>query len=91
MEDCFDRILAVYDNGKSSQYKALIKLMNNFKNDSNVFKVKNCLIFLINLCFDVEFSDYMDNLGKSFEDLSESERNQAFELLQAEFNNYNIS
>jgi len=39
----------------------------------------------------VEFSDYMDNLGKSFEDLSESERNQAFELLQAEFNNYNIS
>ena len=87
MEDCFDKILAVYNNGESKQYRALIKIMSNFKNHSNAFLVRNCLIFLINLCFDVEGSDYVDNLGKPIEELSKIEKMQACDLLIAEFNN----
>lgn len=87
MEDCFDKILAIYNNGEGKHYKALIKIMNNFKNHSNVILVRNCLIFLINLCFDVEYSDYVDKLGKPIEDLSEIEKMRASKLLIAEFNN----
>ena len=76
MEDCFDKILAIYNNGEGKHYKALIKIMNNFKNHSNVILVRN-----------VENSDYVDNIGKSIEDLSEIEKILASKLLIAEFNN----
>ena len=87
MEDCFDKILAVCQNGESSRYKILVKIMNNLKNDSNVFKVRNCLIILINLCFDVEHSDYTDNIGKSVDELSDIEKSHVLALLKAEIRN----
>ncbi|MBY8987314.1 MAG: hypothetical protein KGD61_02580 [Candidatus Lokiarchaeota archaeon] len=87
MEDCVDKILAICNNGENSQYKTIIKLMNNLKNGSNVFEVRNCLIILINLCFDVEYSDYVDNVGKSVSDLSDTERSRVCELLMAEISN----
>jgi len=87
MEDCFDKILAIYNNGESSQYKVLVKLMSNLKKDSNVVKVRNCLIILINLCFDNEYSDYTDSIGKSVDELSDVERSQVSALLMSEFSN----
>lgn len=87
MEECYDKILAISNNGESSQYRIIVKLMNNLKNGSNVLNVRNCLIILINLCFEIEYSDYMDNIGKSIDELSDTERSQVWELLMAEFNN----
>ncbi|KKN11528.1 hypothetical protein LCGC14_1025540 [marine sediment metagenome] len=86
-EDCFDKILANYNIGKGNKYIILIKLMFNLENQSNVFYTRNCLILLINLCFDIEFADYLDHLGKSAEELSEIEKAQLNELLQGEINN----
>ena len=87
MEDCYDKILAISNNGESSQYRTLVKLMSNLKNGSNVFNVRNCLIILINLCFDIEYSDYIDSIGKSIDELSDTERSHVWELLMAEIKN----
>lgn len=86
-EDCFDKILANYNIGKEFKYLILIKLMLNLKNQSNVFHTRNCLILLINLCFNIEFADYLDHLGKSAEEFSEIEKAQVNELLQGEVSN----
>ena len=46
MEDCFDKILSIYENSDLDKYKLLNQLMNNFKKQSDVIKIRNCIIFL---------------------------------------------
>ena len=88
MADCFDKILDIYTNSEVKRYKALIKLMKDLdKEITNAIRVRNCLILLVNLCFNPESPDYTYNKGKSPPELSEQERSEMQELLRCEFNN----
>jgi len=88
MADCFDKILEIYENSEVKRYKALIKLMTDLdKEISNAIRVRNCLILLVNLCFNPESPDFSYNRGKSPRELSKNERFEMHELLKCEFNN----
>ncbi|MFX0001684.1 MAG: hypothetical protein ACFE9Q_13590 [Candidatus Hodarchaeota archaeon] len=88
MEDCLDKILKICENSEVKRYKALISLMKELdKEISNALRVRNCLILLVNLCFNPESPDYTYNKGKSLHELSEQERIQMRELLKCELNN----
>ncbi|MFX0135951.1 MAG: hypothetical protein ACFFDN_20075 [Candidatus Hodarchaeota archaeon] len=88
MVDCFDKILDIYTNSEVKRYKALIKLMKDLdKEISDAIRVRNCLILLVNLCFNPEAPDYAYNKGKSPQELSDQERLEMLELLRCEFNN----
>ena len=88
MTDCFDKILEIYENSEVKRYTALINLMKQLdKEISNAIRVRNCLILLVNLCFNPEAPDYTYNKGKSPHELSEQERNQMQDLIKSEVNN----
>ena len=88
MADCIDKILEICENSEVKRYKALITLMQDLdKEISNAIRVRNCLILLVNLCFNPESPDYTYNKGKSPPELSEQERVEMQELLRCEFNN----
>lgn len=88
MADCIDKILKVYDNSEIKRYKALIKLMKELdKEISDAIRIKNCLILLINLCFNPDSPDYAYNRGKTSNILSGDEKLLMQELLRCEFNN----
>jgi len=88
MADCFDKILEIYENSEVKRYKTLIKLMKDLdKEISNAIHIRNCLILLVNLCFNPDSPDFSYNRGKSTRELSDSERDELIELLQYEFNN----
>ena len=88
MEDCFDKILKASTNSEVSKYKILIELMKDLEDEiSNALRVRNCLLFLINLCFEREHPDYVYSKGKKPNKLSEVEKSEMQELLRAEFNN----
>lgn len=95
MDDCFDEILKKYYENKelynSLQGKIWVsnvinKLMTELeKNPSSYLRVENCLLFLINLCMDVENPDHYHTKGKSIEELSEQEKVMLVDLLKNEF------
>ncbi len=88
MADCVDKILEICENSEIKRYQALIKLMQELDKDiSNAIRVRNCLILLVNLCFNPEAPDYSYNKGKSTHDLSEHEKFEMNELLKCELNN----
>ena len=88
MTDCFDKILEIYENSEVKRYTALINLMKQLdKEISNAIRVRNCLILLVNLCFNPEAPDYTYNKGRSPHELSEQERIQMVELIKSELNN----
>lgn len=88
MEDCFDKILKASTNSEVTKYKVLIKLMKDLEEEiSDTIRVRNCLLFLINLCFSQEFPDYVHTKGKQSYQLSEEEKCQMHDLLRGEFNN----
>ncbi|MFW9878894.1 MAG: hypothetical protein ACFFG0_37920 [Candidatus Thorarchaeota archaeon] len=88
MADCFDKILDIYNNSEVKRYKALIELMKDLdKEISNAIRVRNCLILLLNLCFNPESPDFSYNRGKSPHELSKDEKLAMHELLKCEFNN----
>ena len=88
MADCFDKILEICENSEITRYQALIKLMQDLdKEISNAIRVRNCLILLVNLCFNPESPDYAYNKGKPIKKLSGEERIEMQELLRCEFNN----
>ncbi|NVM35042.1 MAG: hypothetical protein HWN81_05570 [Candidatus Lokiarchaeota archaeon] len=88
MADCIDKILEVCENSEVKRYQALIKLMQDLdKEISNTIRVRNCLILLVNLCFNPDSPDYAYNKGKTPKALSEQEKIQMQELLRCEFNN----
>ena len=57
------------------------------KEISNAIHVRNCLILLVNLCFNPESPDFSYNRGKSPSELSQDERFEMQELLRCEINN----
>ena len=92
--ECIDRILDFYkdkelldtDLGKVQIGKVLVRLMQLLEEDSmNMDHVKNCLILLINLFFDIEAPDHYHNKGKSSQELPETEKTELLEVLRAEF------
>ncbi|MFX0008088.1 MAG: hypothetical protein ACFFA7_08265 [Promethearchaeota archaeon] len=88
MADCFDKILEIYENSEIKQYKALINLMKELdKEISNAIRVRNCLILLVNLCFNPESPDFSYNRGKSPHELSKDEISAMHELLKFELTN----
>ncbi|MFX0040123.1 MAG: hypothetical protein ACFFCY_13245 [Promethearchaeota archaeon] len=88
MADCFDKILEIYENSEVKRYEALINLMKELdKEISNAIRVRNCLILLVNLCFNPESPDFTYNRGKSPRELSKDELLEMIELLRCEFNN----
>jgi hypothetical protein len=88
MTDCFDKILDIYENSEVKRYKALINLMKDLdKEISNAIRVRNCLILLVNLCFNPESPDFSYNRGKSPKELSKDEILEMHELLKFELNN----
>ncbi|MFX1309291.1 MAG: hypothetical protein ACFE9M_07070 [Promethearchaeota archaeon] len=87
MADCFDKILEIYENSEVKRYQALISLMKQLdKEISNAIRVRNCLILLVNLCFNPESPDFAYSRGKSPRELSEDEKFEMLELLRYEFN-----
>ncbi len=88
MDDCFDKILKASSKSDVTQYKVIIKLIKDLEDGiSNTLRFRNCLIFLINLCFEQEYCDYTDRIGRHTLDLSEDERTQMFDVLRWEVNN----
>ena len=88
MEDCFDKILDANRKSDVMKYKVIIELMKDLEDGiSNALRVRNCLIFLLNLSFNEEYGDYLDRIGKQSHDLSENERYEMNELLRWECNN----
>jgi len=88
MADCIDKILEICENSEVKRYQALIKLMQELdKEISNAIRVRNCLILLVNLCFNPDSPDYAYNKGKSPKLLSKQEKIEMQELLRCEFNN----
>ncbi|MFX1373405.1 MAG: hypothetical protein ACFFCE_16245 [Promethearchaeota archaeon] len=88
MADCIDKILDVCENSEIKRYEALIQLMNDLdKEISDAIRVRNCLILLINLCFNPDSPDYAYNRGKTSKILSGEEKLMMQELLRCEFNN----
>lgn len=99
MNDCYDKILTLYHeklgeniveiNNETwvlnSDY--LRKIVDQLDNKINNYeKMKNCLILLINLCFGIEDPDHYTSKGKSFKDLSNSEKEDYKTLLKTETN-----
>lgn len=65
----------------------MINLMKDLEEGiSNPLRARNCLLFLINLCFSEKPADHLDNQGKSVKELSKTEKNQMKDLLRYEFN-----
>ena len=95
--DCLDKILNFNKSKeiKESQeikirlYQFLIQLMDDLKNPENIDRVKNCMILLINLFFDVDLIDHYQSRGKSNKELSKNESKEMCELLRHELTNYN--
>ncbi|TXT65501.1 MAG: hypothetical protein BAJALOKI3v1_100072 [Promethearchaeota archaeon] len=98
MEDCFDEILKFYnelgENGMKEYNKEkwlynskyLVKLMDHLDREAeNYERVKNCLLFLINLCFDFDQPDHYHSKGKSPKELNEGEKESYKVLLKAEY------
>ena len=88
MNDCYDKILKASSNSEVSKYKILIKLMKDLdKEISNSLRIRNCLLFLINLCFSPAYPDYTYHKGKKPRELSQAEKYQMRDLLMGEFCN----
>ena len=95
MGDCINQILEFYacndtaseDNQESQivkiwSLKALTSLMEGLKNENDYLRVKNCLILVINLFFDLESPDILCHKGKSSKCLSNTERSSMCDSLK---------
>ncbi|MFX0042431.1 MAG: hypothetical protein ACFE8L_05935 [Candidatus Hodarchaeota archaeon] len=87
MADCIKKILEIYDRSETTKYFILIKLMRDLKeNSSDILKIRDCLLLLINLCFDLGCPDDFNNKGKRVHQLSEKEKSQMCNILKIELN-----
>ena len=88
MDDCFDKILKVSHNSEVTKYKVIIKLMRDLEDGlSDTLRARNCLLFIINLCFNQEYCDYTDSLGKASDELSKANKIELKNILRWELNN----
>jgi len=96
-EDCINKILDFYNKQQHDlkfdvesekwlhNSKYLMMLMEKLdKNMKNYRAIKNCLILLINLCFDLENADIYQGRGRSTGDLDNSEKAKYKSLLREE-------
>jgi len=97
MDKCIDEILEYYEkctNNNFSKFnrekwlynsKYLIGLMKRLDKESDNYEnIKNCIIILMNLCFDIENPDHYHTKGKAIKELSEGEKEEFKILLKAE-------
>jgi hypothetical protein len=95
MGDCINQILEFYacndtasEGNQESQIvkiwslKALTRLMEGFKNENDYLRVKNCLILVINLFFNLESPDILCNKGRSSKCLSSLEKSSMCDSLR---------
>jgi len=88
MTDCFDKILEENSKSDVGKYKVILKLMKDLENGlSNALRVRNCLLFLLNISSNDGYGDYLDRIGKRPQELGENERDEMYELLRWECNN----
>ncbi len=88
MKDCFDKILEENSKGDVGKYKVILKLMKDLENGlTNALRVRNCLLFLLNVTSNDGYGDYLDRIGKRPQELGENERDEMYELLRWECNN----
>ena len=88
MDDCFDKILKASHNSEVTKYKVIIKLMRDLEDGlPDTLRARNCLLFIINLCFNQEYCDYTDSLGKASDELSEANKNELKNILRWELKN----
>ena len=87
--DCLDKVLKVHEANEIAKYFALIEIMDEAKRDSsNRLKTRNCLLLLINLCFEINDPDYIFNKGKLKNDLTQLEKCELLDILKYEFNSH---
>ena len=93
--DCINQILSFYNDivSKESQesqevkvwsLNAVRRLMENLNSEKDHLRVKNCLLLVINLFFNLESPDILYNKGKSSKDLSNKERSQMCDAIRME-------
>ena len=88
MDDCFDKILEADGKSEVTKYKVIIKIMKDLENGlSNAVRVRNCLLFLLNLSLNDGIGDYLDRVGKRSQELNKNERSEFYEILSWECNN----
>jgi len=95
MGDCINQILDFYKSTDTSSegnqesqiakiwsINTLSRLMEGLNNENDYLRVKNCLILVINLFFDLESPDILCNKGKSSKCLSNTERSSMCDSLK---------
>jgi hypothetical protein len=97
--DCLDEILIYYENKETNRSRAiktwighiLVDLMGVLEEDNpkNYLRVRNCLLLLVNLFFDVEHPDHYHSQGISVHEITEKERIKFIEILKSEITNFN--
>ena len=93
--DCINQILNFYSDIKSKgsqesqevkiwSLNAVRRLMEGLNDENDHLRVKNCLLLVINLFFNLESPDVLYNKGKSSRDLSNKERSSMCDALRME-------
>lgn len=93
--DCYDRLISFYnenDNVDSDSAKVwlnsfLLRLMREFSERPDYNRVRNCLIILVNLFYQVDSPDHYHKKGKSTSELNKDDRDVLASLLKDALNN----
>jgi hypothetical protein len=96
--DCINQILSFYNdverkaNQESQEvrawsYNTMRRLMESLNSEEDHLRVKNCLLLVLNLFFNLEPPDDLSNKGKSAKDLSNTERRQMCDSIKMALNN----
>jgi hypothetical protein len=93
--NCLNEILNYYENKDTLKSQAtktwishiLINLMGDLEEDNpkNYLRVRNCLILLINLFFNIDNPDHYHSIGIPVQKISNKERKEVNEILKSEF------
>jgi len=94
--DCLDEILIYYENKETHRSREiqawishiLVDLMGNLEdnNPKNYLRVRNCLLLLVNLFFDIEHPDHYHSQGIPIHEITEQKRIKFIEILKSEIN-----
>ena len=94
--DCLDEILIYYENKETHRSREiqawishiLVDLMGNLEdnNPKNYLRVRNCLLLLVNLFFDIENPDHYHSQGIPIHEITEQKRIKFIEILKSEIN-----
>ena len=97
--DCLDEILIHYENKETQRSREiktwishlLVDLMRDLEGNSQEsnLRVRNCLLLLLNLFFDVENPDHYHSQGVPINEITEKERQKCIEILKSEITNFN--